>query len=307
MTPFAIAGIQMPITTADNIPAMRHRLDLLMHLYPWVQMVLFSELAPHGPLLHHAQKLPGPSEEAFQEMAARHRIWLLPGSMFERHDGVIHNTASVIDPNGQVVGRYRKLFPFQPYEQGVTPGEGFLVFDVPEVGRFGVSICYDIWFPETSRTLTAMGAEVLLHPVLTHTIDRDVDLNIAYATAAMFQCYVFDINGLAAGGNGHSAVIDPAGRTLHRADGHEQLIPIEIDLDQVRRQRELGMRTLGQPLKSFRDRRVDFRVYDRAAWDHGYLQSLGPLVKPSRLHPATPEGATDAVTVDGFGGQPPMV
>ena len=74
---------------------------------------------------------------------------------------------------------------------------------------------YDIWFPETTRTLTAMGAEVLLHPVLTGTIDRDVELSIARATAAQFQCYVFDINGLDAGGIGRSAVIDPAGTVLY--------------------------------------------------------------------------------------------
>src|SRR3546814_13165709 len=63
-------------------------------------------------------------------------------------------------------------------------------------------LCYDIWFPETMRTITSMGAEVVLHPVMTHTIDRDVDLAVAKASAAMFQCYIFDINGLAAGGNG---------------------------------------------------------------------------------------------------------
>ncbi|MDQ2694260.1 MAG: carbon-nitrogen hydrolase family protein [Pseudomonadota bacterium] len=282
MTPFAIAGIQMPLSPDNNIPAMGQRLDLLMHLYPWVQMVLFSELAPFGAMLHHAQPLPGPAEEAFQEMAARHGVWLLPGSLFERRDGLIHNTAPVINPQGEVIARHRKLFPFEPYEQGVTPGNDFVVFDVDGVGRFGVLICYDLWFPETSRTLTAMGAEVILHPVLTHTVDRDADLHVAYATAVMFQCYVFDINGLGAGGNGHSCVIDPSGRTLHRADGHEQLIPIEIDLDQVRRQRERGFRTLGQPLKSFRDRQVEFPVYDRRSWRDDYLHSLGPLQKPRR-------------------------
>ena len=49
MTPFAIAGVQMHVTTHSNIDAMRHRLDLLMHLYPWVQMVMFSELACYRP------------------------------------------------------------------------------------------------------------------------------------------------------------------------------------------------------------------------------------------------------------------
>jgi predicted amidohydrolase len=285
MTPFAIAGIQMPITIRSNVEAMRHQIDLLVHLYPWVQMVVFSELAPFGPLLHNAQKLPGAAEEPFQEIARKHALWLLTGSMFEECDSGIYNTSSVIDPDGNVVARYRKIFPFRPFEVGVTPGEEFVVFDVPEVGRFGVSICYDMWFPETTRTLTAMGAEVILHPVLTHTIDRDVELNIARASAAMYQCYLFDINGLLAGGNGRSAVIDPSGRTLHQSGVNEELIPIEIDLDQ----RQHGIRGLGQPLKSFRDSTVDFPIYDRERRDLAYLQSLGPLEKlrrdiPNREH-----------------------
>ncbi len=283
MTPFAIAGIQMHISAQhENITAMRHRLDLLMGRFPWVQMVLFSELAPYGPLAQHALPLPGPAEETFQKMAARHGIWLLPGSMFESDGDRIYNTVSMIDPQGQVVGRYRKMFPFRPYEHGVDGGTEFLVFDVPEVGRFGVSICYDIWFPETTRTLTAMGVEVLLHPVLTGTVDREIEVGIARATAAMFQCYVFDINGLGPGGNGRSSVFDPSGTLLHQAASQEEFLPIEIDLARVRRERETGIRGLGQPLKSFRDRAVDFTVYQRGHFSSDYLQSLGPLRVPER-------------------------
>ena len=156
------------------------------------------------------------------------------------------------------------------------------MFDVPEVGRFGVSICYDIWFPETTRLLTSLGAEVLLHPVLTGTIDRDVELSIARATSAMFQCYVFDINGVGAGGVGRSAVFGPSGTCLHQASVGEEMIPVEIDLDQVRRQRAVGMNGLGQPLKSFRDRAVDFPQYDRSQPVPPYLQQLGPLDMPLR-------------------------
>lgn len=267
----------------ENISAMRHRLDILMARFPWVQMVLFSELAPFGPLPQFAQTLPGPAEAEFQEMAARHGIWLLPGSLYERApDGSIHNTAPVIDPGGEVVARYRKMFPFRPYEDGIAAGTSFCVFDVPAVGRFGLSICYDIWFPETTRTLTAMGAEVLLHPVLTGSIDRDVELSIARSTAAQFQCYVFDINGVGAGGVGRSCVIDPSGHVLHQAAGQEEIIPVEIDLAQVRRQRETGIRGLGQVLKSFRDRAVEFPVYDRAGAVDDYLGTLGPLRMPAR-------------------------
>jgi predicted amidohydrolase len=283
LIPFAIAGVQMHVAAVhDNIGAMKHRVDLLMVRFPWVQMVLFSELAPYGPLPAHAQPLPCAAEETFQELAAQHGVWLVPGSLFERAEGGIYNTTPVIDPGGRVVARYRKMFPFAPYEDDVRAGTEFCVFDVPEVGRFGLSICYDIWFPETTRTLTSMGAEVLLHPVLTGTIDRDVELAIARATAAQFQCYVFDINGLGAGGVGRSCVVDPAGIVLHQAAGQEELIPIEIDLQAVRRQRETGLRGLGQPLKSFRDRTVDFPVYGRASGADAYLHTLGPLAMPER-------------------------
>jgi predicted amidohydrolase len=285
MTPFAIAGIQMHIGMHRNVEAMKSRLDLLMYLYPWVQMVVFSELAANGPALHSAQPPDGPDEQAFREMARSHRVWLLPGSLFEKRDGAIFNTTPVINPSGDVVARYSKMFPFTPYEQGTTPGSDFCVFDVPDVGRFGVSICYDIWFPELTRTLTSMGAEVILNPVLAHFMDRHADLAIAQATAAMFQCYLFHINGLGAGGSGRSVIVDPSGRVLYEARGADELMPIEIDLDVVRRQRERGLLGLGQPLKSFRDSTVDFPVYDRTGFDRSYLDSLGPLEKPSRAVP----------------------
>lgn len=282
MQPFAIAGIQMQLGHGSNLDAMRHRIDLTMHLYPWVQMVMFSELACFGPLLHHAQPLPGAAEEELRTMARHHRIWLINGSMYERRQGVIYNTTSIINPDGDVIGRYRKMFPFTPLEQGVQPGDAFMVWDIENVGRFGLLNCYDMWFPETSRQLTAMGAEVILHPVMTHTIDRDIDIAVAHATSAMMQCYVFDINGLAAGGNGQSCVFDPSGRQLHRADATEQIIPIEIDLEQVRRSRERGIRGLGQMAKSFRDRPADFPVYGKE-FDSAYLDSLGPVATPRRI------------------------
>ena len=281
MKPFAIAGIQMYLGHGSNVEAMRHRIDLTMHLYPWVQMVMFSELAVYGPMLHHAQPLPGATEEEFQTIARQHNIWLINGSMYERRDGVIYNTTSIINPDGEVIGRYSKMFPFTPLEQGVTPGKDFFVWDIEGAGRFGILNCYDMWFPETSRTLTAMGAEVILHPVMTHTIDRDVDLTVSHATSAMMQAYVFDVNGLGAGGNGQSAVFDPSGRMLHKSDNSEQIIPIEVDFEQVRRSRERGIRGLGQMAKSFRDRPTEFPVYDKS-FDTGYLDSLGPVATPRR-------------------------
>lgn len=284
MTPFAIAGIQMHVGALhSNVEAMRHRIEILMARFPWTQMALFSELAPYGPLDQYAQPFPNDAIAQFQEDARRFGIWLIPGSMFEKTpDGRIFNTSVVINPEGEIVAKYSKMFPFKPYEQGISSGTEFCVFDVPDVGRFGLSICYDIWFPETTRQLTSQGVEVLLHPVLTGTTDRDAEIAIARATAAQFQCYVFDVNGLAAGGVGRSLVVDPSATVLHQSAGQEDIFPIEIDLDMVRRQRETGLRGLGQVLKSFRDREAEFSIYDRSSGAGSYLDTLGPLETPKQ-------------------------
>lgn len=287
MTPFSIAGIQMPVSAShNNVPLMKHKVDVLMSVYPWVQMVLFSELCAFGPLTYHAQSFPNKTEEEFCELAKKHNIWLIPGSIFQKKEDHIFNTASVINPQGEVIGRYDKMFPFYPYEAGVTGGDRFLFFDVPEIGRFGVTICYDIWFPETSRTLAVQGVEVLLHPTLTATIDRDIELAIVQATAATNQCFVFDINGLGDGGTGRSLICGPDGRVLYLASTGEELIPIEIDMDRVQRSRERGILRLGQPLKSFRDRKVEFDIYQQDK-KLPYLNSLGSLIKPTRLKEIT--------------------
>ncbi|MEN2282101.1 carbon-nitrogen hydrolase family protein [Algoriphagus sp. SE2] len=283
MKPFAIAGIQMKVSAIhSNVEMMKLKLDITMNLYPWVQMVVFSELCGYGPLLHTAKEIPGHFEHEMQKMAKKYGIWLIPGSIFEKKEDKIYNTASVINPEGEVIKRYSKMFPFYPYETGVTAGTEFCVFDVPDVGRFGISICYDMWFPETIRTLAVMGAEVILHPTLTGTIDRDIELSIARAMASVNQCYMFDVNGLDTGGSGCSIVCGPDGRVLYQAGSTEEIIPIELDIERVRRSRELGLLRLGQPLKSFRDHIGNFEIYQQGA-DLSYLNALGPLIKPTKL------------------------
>lgn len=288
MRQIGIAGIQMNLAAADNVAAMREQLSGLLRVFPWVEMVLFSELAPFGAPKKFASALPNAAEAEFQQLAAEHSIWLIPGSMYEKtvspgtDEPVLYNTASVINPQGDIVTRYRKIFPFYPYEHSVAQGNEFCVFEVPNVGRFGLCICYDMWFPETTRTLTTLGAEVILHPVLTNTIDREIEVAIAQATGAMFQTFVFDINGLEAGGNGRSCVVDPHGRFLHQAGTHPEWIPLQIDLDVARHARTNGVRGLGQMLKSFRDRSVAFDIYNHQSGDTAYLNSLGALEKPKR-------------------------
>src|SRR5210317_1438268 len=101
MTPFAIAGVQMHVSALEsNVEGMRHRLNVLMARFPWVQMVLFSELALLGPLPRFAQPLDNALVDAFCHDARRHGIWLIPGSFFEATpDHRVFNTSVVINPS----------------------------------------------------------------------------------------------------------------------------------------------------------------------------------------------------------------
>jgi predicted amidohydrolase len=283
---FGIAGLQLWVSArGNNLDYIASRVDQLMGAFPWVRMVLFSELAACGPVHANAEPLPGPTENALCALARKHDIWLLSGSLYEKAGPEIYNTCSVVNPSGDVVARYRKIFPFTPFSEGTSAGREFCVFDVPHVGRFGISICYDMWFPEHSRSLAAMGAEVILHPALTPTIDRELELSISRATAVMNQCYVIDINGAGGGGAGRSVLVGPEGDIIHQAGSNEELIPVELDLDRVARSRDRGILTLGQPLKSFRDSPIRFEVYDPQSPLRAYLDTLGPVRKPGRVQP----------------------
>lgn len=294
VTPFAIACLQLELPGNDNLGLCLEEIDSVLKRFPWVQMVLLGELAVPGPDPKRAEPMPGPAEQAFQAAARRHGIWLIPGSLYERDGDHVFNTAPVIDPNGSIVDRYRKMFPFLPYERDVEAGDRFVVFDVPGVGRFGVSTCYDGWFPETTRTLAWMGAEVILHPTMTNTIDRDVELAIARASAVCHQCYFLDVNVAGRLGNGRSIVAGPGGEVVHQAGAGRELFPLRLDLDAVRSARRNGWHGLGQPLKSFRDSRVDFPAYPLSDRPSSYLQSLGPLERPTRMDPEASGGDLDA-------------
>jgi predicted amidohydrolase len=280
MRPFGIAGLQLQLARGDNCERVAEEVAAVKRRLPWVEMVVVGELALFGAATANAQPLPGPAEDRMRQAAREAGVWLVPGSLFEQDGGRIYNTAPVIDPEGRVVARYRKLYPFLPYEQGVTAGSDFVVFDVPEVGRFGLSICYDMWFPETTRTLAWMGAEVILHPGMTNTIDRQAELAIARASAATNQVYYVDINVAGPLGVGLSGVFGPGGEVIHQAGSGHEVIAVELDLDHVTRVRERGWQGLGQPLKSFRDHPLTFAPYSQGAGASPAFAGLGPLERP---------------------------
>ena len=184
--------------------------------------------------------VPGPLTEELAEIARANGVWLVPGSVYERaDDGRVYNTALVLSPEGELAASYRKVFPWQPHESS-APGDRFVTFDVPEVGRLGLSICYDGSFPETCRELAWMGAEVVLQVSLTTTSDRPQEIVMARANAIFNQLYVVSLNAGSPAGLGRSVIVDPEGLVRLQAGDGEELLTDVLDLDAVTRVREYG-------------------------------------------------------------------
>jgi predicted amidohydrolase len=288
---FGIAGVQMSVAPWDANATVDKMADIATNLnksFPWVQLMMFHELIVPGLVQFvsaenndtwkkNAEPIPGPLTERLCMLARKLGRWLVPGSMYEREGDKLYNTAIVISPQGEIVAKYRKMFPWLPYEGGTAPGDQFCVFDIPDVGRFGLCICYDMWFPEVSRTLAWMGAEVILQPTLTPTSDRELELIMCRANALFNQCYFISVNGIGEWGGGRSTMIDPDGRILQEASANQTILTEILDLDHVTRSREFGTLGLAQTLKQLRDAGHTFPIYEDGQLSKGSFSQLGVL------------------------------
>lgn len=204
-----------------------------------------------------AEAIPGPSTEAFQEFARRRGVVVI-ASLFERRaSGLYHNTAVVIDADGSLLGRYRKMhIPDDPlfYEKFYfTPGDlGFRAWKT-RFGTIGVLICWDQWYPEAARLTALQGAEILFYPTAIgwHPGEKAVYGQRQHQAWETIQrshgvangCYVASINRVGhetpVGGDGlefwgQSFVSGTSGELLARAGvaSPENLI-VTVDLESV--------------------------------------------------------------------------
>jgi N-carbamoylputrescine amidase len=115
-----------------------------------------------------AEKIPGPSTDAFQKLAKKHKVVIVASLFEKRASGVYHNTAAVIDADGSLLGIYRKMhIPDDPlyYEKFYfTPGDlGFKAWQT-KYAKIGTLVCWDQWYPEAARLTAMQGAEILFYP-----------------------------------------------------------------------------------------------------------------------------------------------
>ncbi len=238
----------------------------------------FCQREDHA-LFELAEPIPGPTTERFLAIAREHRVAVVVPVFERRAPGLYHNSAAVIDRNGELVGRYRKMhIPDDPlyYEKFYfAPGDlGFPSFGLG-FGRVGALICWDQWYPEAARLIALTGAEVLVYPTAigwhpeekaehgTEQFDAWQTVQRAHAIANGVYVAVPNRVGLEHGdvrGNrapgpgiefwGGSFVADPFGRVIAQAShDREELLYATIDPRQIATTRQFW--------PFLRDRRVD--------------------------------------------------
>jgi predicted amidohydrolase len=217
---------------------------------------VFAWRGPASADAEAAEAIPGPTVQALSELARRLHLTIVAGSILERADGVAPgalpwNTSVVLGEDGEILATYRKLHLFDVSLPGRVevresarraPGQEPVCVDT-EVARLGLSVCYDLRFPELYRALSRSGAQVLCVPSAftfpTGAAHWDVLLR---ARAIENQCYVLAPNqvGPTADGHadyGHSSIVDPWGTVVARASDGEGVILAEIDLGYLARVR----------------------------------------------------------------------
>lgn len=111
-----------------------------------------------------AEPIPGPSTDYFGKLAKEHGVYIVAG-LVERDGPLVYNTAALLGPDGDLVGKYRKVCPTDgEIEDGIAPGTEYPVFDT-RFGKVGMMICWDVHFPEVARRLSNGGAEIIAMPI----------------------------------------------------------------------------------------------------------------------------------------------
>lgn len=265
-SPLPLALVQAPAHPYGETASFLRGAEQLVRQRPAVRLVVYPELhlcgAPPAGSAESAGEQPKPEEMAepldgrrdaeLAALAGDLGIWLVPGSVYERGaDGRTYNTAPVYSPRGQRVAAYRKICPWRPYET-CAPGTEFVVVDMEDYGRVGITICYDAWFPEISRHLAWMGADLIVNLVQTPTSDREQEVVLARANAITNQVFVASVNGAAPTALGRSLLVDPEGRVRTEAPSAEHVVLTDvIDLGQAAQVRRYGTAGLSRVWEQF--------------------------------------------------------
>jgi predicted amidohydrolase len=232
--------------TNQNIEKIKRNVFSLANGLNRPELILGPEL---GLGLAARETIPGDITTTLSEIAKEYGIYFIPGSLREVNTvngkEVIYNSLPIFGPTGQLIDVYRKICPYYPLESTVTPGDRYVVFNITEKDiMIGVMICHDWCFPEISRNLTLLGAEILIRPAIDPEGLYESFKYVPSVRALENQAYFISLNavGNSAGINayGHSMIADPEGRIIYEAGALEINYCMTLDADIVQRNRTHG-------------------------------------------------------------------
>jgi len=204
-------------------------------------LVVLPELFAQCRDFTKAELIPGRTTDMFTRVAREQGIYLVMGSMLESDgDEHIYNTSLLIDARGEIIARYRKihLFSYGSKERrSLAPGSDVVVVDTP-FGMIGMSICYDLRFPELYRALVKKGAEIIVCPAAWPYPRLEHWLILNRARAIEEQCYLVSCNQVGTPVPqftffGRSLITDPWGEVFAAGSDHEGIIHASLDVDVV--------------------------------------------------------------------------
>ena len=195
--------------------------------------------------------IPGKVSDELAAIAKQYGIYFMPGSMLEveyDENGEIanrYNSIPIFNPDGELIDVYRKMCPYMPVEYNITPGDRYVTFDIKEKDiKIGVMNCHDWCFPEISRNLTLLGAEVLIRPAIDPEGLMEICKSLAPARAVENQAYFISLNWagdfLGSKAYGHSVVYGPEGNLIYEGGDVPTYLTITLDVDRVKDAREFG-------------------------------------------------------------------
>lgn len=224
-------------TIANNTRLMAEMFDRAAASQP--DIVLFSEtLSARGtrlPLEEKAETIPGPLTDMLAERARKYRSYVIT-SLHERDGDLFYNTAVLIDRDGRIAGKYRKVhLATSEVDAGLTPGSEYPVFTT-DFGRICILICWDNWFSEPARILRLKGAEMLFLPLAGD--GSDAHWQAISRTRAMDNGLYLISSGTVSDA---SCIITPNGEVLAEARGNFAYVVKDLDLNAEWRQRYLSV------------------------------------------------------------------
>ncbi len=187
--------------------------------------------------LSFAEEVPGPTTEAFERACERLDAYAVCG-LLQRDGDLLRNAAVFVGPEGLIGTYWKTHLPFLGVDRFVTPGDELTVWDTP-LGRIGVEICYDLRFPEVTRTLALKGADFVAHPTNFPMAAKVQTEMITLARAAENRIYLLTANrvGKERWGEfcGWSQIVDPYGKRLAEAgETEEALLVADVDVEKAR-------------------------------------------------------------------------